>query len=220
MCSVKEKCLLPLVFSLGMAFFALLGVGLFFPCMDLRMDLELLYSNKPAIKPFAPILEMFHVQEKMHAEVSVWNCTWSLASWALDGEMTSAIAFVMYAVFVVLLTSIDMLVLVFVSLKLASHRAVSCAQVQPLLNASRKLKKLSMLDVSIMGIVVVVMALRSLRAKGVVISMRHGLPFLLAAELCHYGAFHLVMGARSVVTLDQTQQTGAKAENAESNDTV
>merc|ERR1712087_22167 len=118
-----------------MAFFALLGVGLFFPCMDLRMDLELLYSNKPTIKPFAPILEMFHVQEKMHAEVSVWNCTWSLASWALDGEMTSAIAFVMYAVFVILLTSIDVLVLVYTSLKLASQRAVSRTRIQSLVNA-------------------------------------------------------------------------------------
>merc|ERR1712151_323455 len=65
---------------------------------------------------------------------------------------------------------------------------------------AKKIKKLSMLDVCIMGVVIVVMALRNLRAKGVIISMRWGLVILLAAELCHYAAFHVVCRAASAST--------------------
>merc|ERR1712137_1262483 len=52
-----------------------------------------------------------------------------------------------------------------------------------------------MLDVSIMGVVVVVMSLRSLRAKGVIISIQYGLYLLCAAEICHYLVFWLVTKA-------------------------
>lgn len=178
----KPKHVRTMVMVLAVLCFGLLGVGVFLPCMDLRMDLQLLYKNKPGLKALAPVLESYHIQELMHAEVSVWRCMCALAGWMSYGEMTAAIAFVMYAVFVVALTVIDMLVLVYASLH------YDCQAVA----ISRKLKKLSMLDVSIMGIVVVVMSLRNLRSKGVIISIRYGLGVLLAAEICHYVGFHLV----------------------------
>merc|ERR1719221_2541483 len=111
--------------------------------------------------------------------------------------MTSAIAFIMLAVFVVGLTVVDMLVLVFASARLSSKRGDSHGWGVAI---AKKIKKLSMLDVCIMGVVIVVMALRNLRAKGVIISMRWGLVILLAAELCHYAAFHVVSRAASATT--------------------
>merc|ERR1712137_1498315 len=63
-----------------------------------------------------------------------------------------------------------------------------------------------MLDVSIMGVVVVVMSLRSLRAKGVIISIQYGLYLLFAAEVCHYLAFWLV--GKAATTLVDTGTSG------------
>merc|ERR1712061_859879 len=80
---------------------------------------------------------------------------------------------------------------------------------------SRKLKKLSMLDVSIMGIVVVVMSLRNLRSKGVIISMRYGLVVMLAAEVCHYLAFHVVSSASKAAAEDIVSKTKDIASGAE-----
>merc|ERR1711879_446789 len=91
------------------------------------------------------------------------------------------------------------LVLAFISLRLATAGGCSEGVIAPAVALARKLKKLSMLDVSIMGVVVVVMSLRNLREKGVIISMGNGLVVLLGAEMCHYAAFHLVNNAAADV---------------------
>merc|ERR1712186_212602 len=53
---------------------------------------------------------------------------------------------------------------------------------------SRKVRKLSMLDVSIMGCFIVTMSLRGMRVNGVMVTTCSGVVFLLSAELCHYAA--------------------------------
>merc|ERR1712060_678883 len=53
---------------------------------------------------------------------------------------------------------------------------------------SRKVRKLSMLDVSIMGCCIVTMSLRSMRVNGVMVATCSGVAFLFGAELCHYAA--------------------------------
>jgi len=199
--------LMPIVIALAAACFVLLALGMSLPIMELRMDMELLYENKPGLKALASILDSFHVQDLMHAEVSVWKCMCSLAAWILQGEVTAAIAFVMYAVFVVSLTVADMVVLVFASWRLATPGGSFQSVIQPAIAVSRKLKKLSMLDVSIMGVVVVVMSLRNLRSKGVIISMQYGLVVMLAAEMCHYLAFHLVCNAAKTSAEETMEKT-------------
>merc|ERR1712039_1075613 len=159
------------------------------------MDMKLLYSHKPGLKALAPILDSFHIQDLMHSEVSVWECVWSLTAWSAKGELTAVIALVMYGVFVIGLTVVSIIMLVVTSIRLSLPSGSTEAVIQPMMSANRKLKKLSMLDVSIMGVVVVVMSLRNLRAKGVIISMRYGLVVMLAAEVCHYLAFHVVSKA-------------------------
>merc|ERR1712217_431519 len=110
-------------------------------------------------KALAPILDSFHIQDLMHSEVSVWECVRSLAAWSANGELTAAIALVMYGVFVIGLTVASMAALVVTSIRLSLPGGSTEAVIQPLMSMSRKLKKLSMLDVSIMGVVVVVMSL-------------------------------------------------------------
>merc|ERR1712039_531627 len=138
----------------------------------------------------------------MHSEVSVWRCAFALAQWSMEGEVTAIVAFIMYVVFVVGMTMCDMCVLVLAAIRLATPGGCLAANVRPILSLSQKIKKLSMLDVSIMGVVVVVMSLRSLRAKGVIISIQYGRFLLFAAEICHYLAFHLVTNAASTLPED------------------
>merc|ERR1711972_1145527 len=61
--------------------------------------------------------------------------------------------------------------------------------------ASRKLRKLSMLDVAVTGIAVVVLSLQSFREKGVILSIRWGWLALLGAVLCHYSTAFVVSRA-------------------------
>jgi len=206
-----NRSLLPMVMILALAAFVFLGLGVLNPSMNLRMDLELLYEQKPNLKPLAPILDRFHVQELMYSEVSVWRCACALARWSMQGEVTAAIAFVMYVVFVVAMTICDMCVLVIAALRLATPGGCPQERIRPLVAMTRSIKKLSMLDVSIMGVVVVVMSLRSLRAKGVIISIQYGLFLLFAAEICHYLAFRLVTHAASTVTEDEKGGAGDQA---------
>merc|ERR1712048_298924 len=95
-----------------------------------------------------------------------------------------------------------MSMLVAITIRLSLPSGSTEAIIQPMMSISRKLKKLSMLDVSIMGVVVVVMSLRNLSAKGVIISMRYGLVVMLAAEACHYLAFHVVSSASKTASED------------------
>merc|ERR1712190_403208 len=139
-----------------------------------------------------------------------------MGRWSMQGEVTDAIAFVMYVVFVVGMTISDMCVLVLAAVRLATRDGCPQERIRPVIALSRSIKKLSMLDVSIMGVVVVVMSLRSLRSKGVIISMRYGLGVLLLAELCHYLAFNLVSRAfNSAFVTDSKEKT---AENQSSAD--
>merc|ERR1719221_463646 len=84
--------------------------------MALRLDLELLFEHQPSLKPLAPILQEYRIQDLMYSEVSIWNCMVSLAGSVGEGELACALALVMYLVFVVAATVIDMSLLLLASL--------------------------------------------------------------------------------------------------------
>merc|ERR1712190_228135 len=127
----------------------------------------------------------------MQSEVSIWNCMLSLAGSVGQGEMACVIALVMYLVFVVAATVIDMCLLVLASLLQCCGSSMS-AKTGTILAITHRLKNLSMLDVSVMGVIVVVASLRGMRSKGVIISFQWGLLLLFGAEVCHYVVYHLV----------------------------
>mmetsp|Transcript_20410 Transcript_20410/g.51022 ORF Transcript_20410/g.51022 Transcript_20410/m.51022 type:complete len:497 (-) Transcript_20410:40-1530(-) len=77
------------------------------------------------------------------------------------------------------------------------------------LAASHVLGKLSMLDVSIMGVVVIVLSMESMRENGVILSMRLGIPILLGAEICHYLAWFVLCRMRA----DSAASSGQPAED-------
>jgi len=208
-CCIGSRFVAAIVLALTIAFSVLLVKGLVTPCMDLHLDLELLYENKPNLKALAPVLEAYHIQDLLQSEVSIWNCMISLARSIGSGEMACVLALVMYSVFVVAATVIDMLLLVLASLLHSCGGAMS-GKAHTILAVIQKLKKLSMLDVSVMGVVVVVASLKGMRSKGVIISFRWGLLLLFGAEVCHYAAFYLV--SRSVRAMTVMQKSPPDAE--------
>lgn len=101
-----------------------------------------------------------------------------LSDWLAEGNANGAIAFAMYAVFVLVVPLLHVLALLAWAL---------CREPCPLaVRLSRTLGKLSMLDVSMMGVVVIVLALTNLRAKGTVVALGPGIGPLIGAELCRY----------------------------------
>jgi len=174
---------------LAVSFTALLVWGAATPCMSLRMDMPLLLQKHPQVEIFAPFLS--DLSALLHAEASIFACITGLWRWAAEGDANSALALVMYGGFALLLTWLHMAALVAAAVQLwrGAHNA------KAFLAASRVLKKLSMLEVSIMGSVVVTMALRELREHGVVVSLCSGTPILLGAELCRYAADSVVRSA-------------------------
>merc|ERR1712113_999657 len=101
----------------------------------------------------------------------------------MGGDAFSFVAFVMYAVFAILMPTLHVVLL---AAALANNRDRSA------LAAANAVSKLCMLDVSIMGAVVVTCAMSDLRKDGVVVSLSDGIVPLLAAELCRYSIAHIV----------------------------
>jgi len=204
----KLRSVAPFVATfLFVAFAASLAIGAYMPCMALRLDLDMLYEpSGPVPLSFKPFVEALGLAELVHAEVSLWECLGTLAKWGASGNANFFIAFVLFAVFAIGFTILDMLVLTVAAWQLRPSRR-QCSDIETaghstdesqgprrLLSVARVLKKLSMLDVAIVGIVVVTLCGYVYRKSGVIVSMRWGLSVLFVAELCHYAACHLVTG--------------------------
>lgn len=148
----------------------------------------LLYSEQPELLKGKSFLDSLNLPDLMHAHVSAWRCIQGHLEWTLRGDLNSALAFVIYAGFAVALPTLDVVAL-------ASAAVIREGNLKArLLKVSLVLKKISMLDVSIMGIIVVVVSLRGMREKGVVIDLGPGSFVLIAAEVCHYAMFRIVHG--------------------------
>lgn len=166
------------VLLLSCLFLVSFAFGLVVPCMTLHVDMALWYEHHPLLKEFALIIDAQNLPALLRSEVSVWACLVGLAEWAAEGDGNSAIALAMYALFAVLLPLLDVAALLLASLTGRWRQAA--------LRASHVFRKLSMLDVSIMGVVIVVLALSSLRTTGAIVSIGPGIWPLIAAELSHY----------------------------------
>mmetsp|Transcript_115499 Transcript_115499/g.322894 ORF Transcript_115499/g.322894 Transcript_115499/m.322894 type:complete len:178 (+) Transcript_115499:2-535(+) len=163
------------------------------------MDMRLLYEVRPDLQTMAPVFEGAHLGDLLRKSVGVWECAVSLASWVLDGEVNALIAFVLYAGFAMLLPVVDMALILTATLADLRPDAASSAKrwSSPALALSRKLRKVSMLDVSVMGSFVVVVSLASMREKGVIVDVRSGALALLVAEACRYAASGIAQRAHA-----------------------
>jgi len=214
-----------LLVALASGFLCLLAVGLARPSMSLHLDMDLLYEVRPDLRAMRSILEPMDLPAMLRMEVGVWACLGKLCQWVAEGEANCLIAMVLYAGFAVLLPILDMALLLAAVLLGRSRVDLSAA----LLSASRKVRKLAMLDVSIMGCFVVTMSLRSMRSNGVIVELCGGVFFLLGAEVCHYAAASVARrtivldggaGAALGKALDKPQPSGCSLESMSTADTL
>jgi len=178
---------------LEIAFVCLLVYGMQQPAMSLRVDIDPLYSTHggPIDIKLKSIVDSLGIVKMCHADVSLIAAMRKLVFWIGCGEVNSFIGFVLIAVFAVAFTCLDMLFLLFTAVCLLTH---SGRKFSPL-KLCWILKKLSMLDVTIMGVVVVTLCMAMYRDKGVIVFMGHGLWLLLGAEIIHYFCYYAVKGA-------------------------
>jgi len=193
----EELQLFVLTSFLFSLFIVCIGVGVCLPCMALRLDVDSLYEPDGPIDPILkPIINNMHLPEMTAADVNIWSCIKQMAIWAAQGEAVSCIAFLLFTIFVILFSTLDMAVLLFLTIQqymyAGSGGSSSRSSTRLLLNVSTALNKLSMLDVSIVGVVIVVLSGSVYRKNGVILSMRLGLLVLFVAEACHYAAYFMV----------------------------
>jgi hypothetical protein len=214
---IRTRGLLALTVCLTMAATLLLVLGVAMPCMALRLKLEPLYENgtiPPQLKGF---VEMLNLPELLRADVSIWNCIIALARWTSEGEVNSFLGCVLLAVFVVAFTALDIIVLNIVAVRVHINSCSKCTA--KFLAVSRSLKKCSMLDVLITGVVITVMSGSIYRSRGLILSVRWGLLMLLGAEICHY-IMYLVVTSSAELAGATPKGTAAAQEVAKSPNVV
>mmetsp|Transcript_62146 Transcript_62146/g.85838 ORF Transcript_62146/g.85838 Transcript_62146/m.85838 type:complete len:497 (-) Transcript_62146:300-1790(-) len=195
-------------------FVPLLLVGLQRPSMSLRVNPDGFFlPNGPLDPALRPIVASMGIEELAQAEVSVWNCLEKLTVWTGTGEANAFIGFVLFAVGVLAATVLNMAMLLAASVIMwyrAAETATLSKDREPTMPAcpteqlpvlpvtlARVLKKLSFLDVAIVGVLVIVAGGQAYRIQGLILSLEAGLIPLIMAESCHYLAYHLVTTAAS-----------------------
>mmetsp|Transcript_92520 Transcript_92520/g.293409 ORF Transcript_92520/g.293409 Transcript_92520/m.293409 type:complete len:485 (+) Transcript_92520:115-1569(+) len=176
--------------ALLVAWVALFALGMFLPCMALRLDVQGLVENGTIPRVALDlVVNQLRLPEKARADVSIWGCMVQLARWTCNGDVNNIIAFIMLAVFVALFTLLDVMALVQVIELRGGHagrRKLAWTEPSKMMSVSRVLGKLCMADVLVMGVIVVILSGSIYKSKGLVLAPRWGLACLFAAELCHY----------------------------------
>jgi len=187
---------LALVAVFWVGFSVLFFAGMTTPVMLLRLTLDRLYAPHGPLPetmfgiPLQPVIENLHLPELANSDVSISCAISSLYVWARRGEANSVLAFVMLGFFVIALTIADMAVLGCIAVRLRAQLPV-----RGLAKAAVALRKLSMLDVLIAGVVVVTMCTSIYHKDGIFVWWGAGLHALLCAEALHYSTYYLVLGA-------------------------
>jgi len=185
--------------AIAAALFVLFGlnfvVGVITPCMALRLNMDLLYTpTGPIDINLKPFVDALNLPAIANSNVSLWSCMVELANWTLLGYANGFLAFVLYAVFVMGFTVLDMAVLLVIAVRCHLHVVDPKSHQAPhkLLAFSNLLKKMSMLDVAVVGVTLVVACGQVYKSQGCNLSYLWGLLALFLAEVCHYAMYHSV----------------------------
>eukprot|EP00435_Cladocopium_sp_Y103_P074168 s590_g47.t1 len=201
--SRKTYCLgSPAVYALSMllagAFVCLFAIGIYLPCMALRIDERQLYPPNGSVPYSAkPLVESMAIPDLLKTDISIFSCT----SWLLreigNGEANSFFSMVMFGFCVIVLTTADVLLLFLAAKRLFQKQDTPLRDQGPcpFYRWAKIVRKLSMLDVSIMGVYVITFCMGIYKKQGIVVSTREGLVVLILAEVAHSLLYWLVSGA-------------------------
>jgi len=148
-----------------------------------------------------PFLKALKLEEQVNADVSMWQAIRALRGWSSNGEATAVIAYVMYFVFAVVFTLVDVVLLNAVAVMLGNtdkdlgQNDKSTLNLGNMMSAVKFAKHTSMMDVAVMGVFVICMAGSSYKSEGIVFMLKPGLLLLALAEVFHMAIYHLVSTA-------------------------
>lgn len=218
---IYRKVLFPLtVFLLFGGFIAMLAAGVTTPVMSLRIDVDLVFepTGKVPIK-YKDFILSWKLEQLIHSEVTLGRLVNVLAAWGFAGDANYFLAFVLLAGFAIVATVLDMVMLVIVAHllhfpgALAGDSPTGEHTADPRLARAASwayyLKKVTMLDVAVAGIVAVTLCGVAYRKSGTILSMELGLLELFFAEVSHYALYHLVMHyAKPILVNEELSETG------------
>jgi len=192
-CGMKVVSLLLAVGFLTGWFF-----GIIVPCMKLDLDI----NDLKIPSEIKTVLDGLHLASLVHAEVTLWSAAAATLGWISAGEIAMVMAFVLIAIFVILLPLLDVLVLLAIAVTHTPDSVVVRARGirdddKPHtshwgMKVAEVLGHTEMLDVFIMGLCVIAAAGEAYRSDGIIISLSVGLWSLLGAEVLHYILYYMV----------------------------
>ncbi|CAE8589486.1 unnamed protein product [Polarella glacialis] len=177
--------------GLFVAFAVLMGIGCSMACMTLRLDIDTLYANGTIDATMKPFVDQLNLPALAHSNVSIWACCIDLLKMMKSAEANSFFAFVMLAIFVLFATVAHMVVLLILAFKVQLRRD-EVSSLRRWEEVSAALRKVSMLDVFLVGVLIVVTSGSIYAKQGVVLGFGPGIWILFGAEACHYATYYLV----------------------------
>ncbi|CAE7416259.1 HERC2, partial [Symbiodinium sp. KB8] len=197
-CSAKAVQLLAGVIAAVFAIFFIAGLSI--PCMSLRIDERQLYPPNGSVPYSAkPLVESLAIPDLLKSDISILSCTRWLIQEIGSGEANSLFALVMFGFCVIALPLADVLFLLLAASRLeptAAGKSLPPSD-QPcwFYSWAKVLRKLAMLDVSIMGVYVITFCMGIYKKQGIVLSTHNGVLLLIVAEVAHTLLYWLVSGA-------------------------
>jgi len=192
---------------LSVAFLPLFIIGLGTPVMAFRIDLKQLFPPYgPLPESARPAINMLNLQSLLNSDTSILSCVQAMFLRLASGEANELIALLLLSVCVVAFPLLDMAFLVAAAMKLGLKNtgysemveANSCMnQKCQLMATARVLRKLSMTDVSMVGVYLVTICMSMYAKYGVQVSMEYGVYILVAAEILHSITYAVVDSAVS-----------------------
>lgn len=175
---------------LSAAFVTCFGVGLSYSCMSLRLDFQPLIDNGKISKEMVPILvDTYHLPDLAHADVTIPRCIERIVQDILSKfEFNGVLAVIMMAMFVIGFAILGMgaVLLSAVQFHLESERWCRT------LRLAKQLKKLAMLDVTILGVCVVVASGSVYKSEGLILALQPGILGLIGAQISYEITYLLV----------------------------
>lgn len=227
--SKKVVAMIVTVIILFLVFLYLLYHGLRTPCMALRLDINKLFETGEIAANLRPIVEMLHIGEKAASDISMSETMtnlWSWAHWNASGEFhyeaNCFLAWMMIAVFVVAFTIFDMIALIILAFQVRVQVKHDGHRPKWAMEVVHVLRKLSMLDVTVVGVCIIILAGQIYKEMGIMLTLRGGIVYLAFAELCHYVVYFLVtsmaeaMPALEVEPLQRMTEEFSENEDEES----
>eukprot|EP00929_Paragymnodinium_shiwhaense_P001749 TRINITY_DN10198_c0_g1_i1.p1 TRINITY_DN10198_c0_g1~~TRINITY_DN10198_c0_g1_i1.p1 ORF type:complete len:278 (-),score=60.87 TRINITY_DN10198_c0_g1_i1:379-1212(-) len=200
-----------LAFFCIVVFVGTFGYGLVTPCMSVRLDPHLLTEpTGPVPKRLGGVVTQLTKQwfERPN-DVSVMQCIFVMYQWGMEtGEFNCLLSSLVLFVFVVLLTFLDVALLFMAACRLLegmSHRDRLCLAMA---DASKRVNRVAMLDVLVMGLLVVNFAGASFNKLGVSISLEPGFTWLSLAALAH-GVAAMLVGEQRKLDAEDASTTEA-----------